>query len=90
MSVADPRGIPTPSRNLWRLPPRTVLVLTAGLPAGRVTRVSAPLKVLVYSDDGEGELVRITQRGLHPLTSLVRRSSLEDVFLRLTGRSLIE
>src|SRR6478735_5248933 len=49
-----------------------------------------PDRVLVYTDDGEAELVRITDRGLHPLTSLVRRSSLEDVFLRLTGRSLIE
>ncbi|MEN0084906.1 MAG: ATP-binding cassette domain-containing protein [Leifsonia sp.] len=49
-----------------------------------------PDRILVYSDDGEAELARITQRGLHPLTSLVRRSSLEDVFLRLTGRSLIE
>jgi len=49
-----------------------------------------PDRVLVYSDDGEAELVRITERGLHPITSLVRRSSLEDVFLRLTGRSLIE
>ena len=35
-------------------------------------------------------LEEVTHRGLHPLTSLVRRSSLEDVFLRLTGRSLIE
>ncbi|TYL52582.1 ABC transporter ATP-binding protein [Agromyces mariniharenae] len=49
-----------------------------------------PDRILVYSDDGESELVRITEAGLHPLTSLVRRSSLEDVFLRLTGRSLIE
>ena len=49
-----------------------------------------PDRILVYSDDGEAELARITERGLHPLTSLVRRSSLEDVFLRLTGRSLIE
>jgi len=49
-----------------------------------------PDRILVYSDDGEAELVRIAERGLHPLTSLVRRSSLEDVFLRLTGRSLIE
>ncbi|MDN4614343.1 ATP-binding cassette domain-containing protein [Leifsonia sp. F6_8S_P_1B] len=49
-----------------------------------------PDRILVYSDDGEAELARITDRGLHPLTSLVRRSSLEDVFLRLTGRSLIE
>ncbi len=49
-----------------------------------------PDRILVYSDNGESELVRITEAGLHPLTSLVRRSSLEDVFLRLTGRSLIE
>ena len=49
-----------------------------------------PDRILVYSDDGEAELVRITEAGLHPITSLVRRSSLEDVFLRLTGRSLIE
>lgn len=49
-----------------------------------------PDRILVYSEDGEAELVRIVERGLHPLTSLVRRSSLEDVFLRLTGRSLIE
>ena len=49
-----------------------------------------PDRILVYSEDGEAELVRITEAGLHPITSLVRRSSLEDVFLRLTGRSLIE
>jgi lipooligosaccharide transport system ATP-binding protein len=49
-----------------------------------------PDRILVYSDDGEAELARLAERGLHPLTSLVRRSSLEDVFLRLTGRSLIE
>ncbi|PSL38717.1 lipooligosaccharide transport system ATP-binding protein [Labedella gwakjiensis] len=49
-----------------------------------------PDRILVYSADGEAELARITAMGLTPLTSLVRRSSLEDVFLRLTGRSLIE
>ncbi|MDQ2660462.1 MAG: ATP-binding cassette domain-containing protein [Actinomycetota bacterium] len=49
-----------------------------------------PDRILVYSDNGEAELVRITEAGFHPITSLVRRSSLEDVFLRLTGRSLIE
>jgi lipooligosaccharide transport system ATP-binding protein len=49
-----------------------------------------PDRVLVYADDGEAALVEVTRRGLQPLTSLVRRSSLEDVFLRLTGRSLIE
>ena len=49
-----------------------------------------PDRILVYSDNGEAELERMTLAGLHPITSLVRRSSLEDVFLRLTGRALIE
>jgi len=49
-----------------------------------------PDRLLIYSADGEADLVALTERGLHPITSLVRRSSLEDVFLRLTGRSLIE
>jgi lipooligosaccharide transport system ATP-binding protein len=49
-----------------------------------------PDRLLIYSDNGEAELARITTAGLEPMTSLVRRSSLEDVFLRLTGRSLIE
>ncbi|HEU4466419.1 MAG TPA: ATP-binding cassette domain-containing protein [Agromyces sp.] len=49
-----------------------------------------PDRILVYTADGEAELERISAAGLHPVTSLVRRSSLEDVFLRLTGRTLIE
>ncbi|MCU1552047.1 MAG: multidrug transporter ATPase [Glaciihabitans sp.] len=49
-----------------------------------------PDRILIYTDNGEAELVKITEMGLMPITSLVRRSSLEDVFLRLTGRSLIE
>ena len=49
-----------------------------------------PDRILMYSDDGEALLHTLNQKGLHPLTSLVRRSSLEDVFLRLTGRTLIE
>lgn len=49
-----------------------------------------PDRILLYADDGETALEHVTARGLHPLTSLVRRSSLEDVFLRLTGRSLVE
>ncbi|MBN9606039.1 MAG: ATP-binding cassette domain-containing protein [Actinomycetales bacterium] len=49
-----------------------------------------PDRVLVYAADGEAALVEAHARGLAPITSLVRRSSLEDVFLRLTGRSLIE
>jgi lipooligosaccharide transport system ATP-binding protein len=49
-----------------------------------------PDRILIYSDNGEAELAAIIARGLTPITTLVRRSSLEDVFLRLTGRSLIE
>ena len=49
-----------------------------------------PDRLLMYADDGEALLHTLNQKGLHPLTSLVRRSSLEDVFLRLTGRTLIE
>ncbi len=54
----------------------------------RVERL--PDRVLVYSDDGEAAAAAAHQRGLRPETVLVRRSSLEDVFLRLTGRSLVE
>ena len=49
-----------------------------------------PDRILMYVDDGEALLEEIVAKKLHPTTSLVRRSSLEDVFLRLTGRTLIE
>jgi len=49
-----------------------------------------PDRLLLYSHDGEAALQRVRGAGLSPVTSLVRRSSLEDVFLRLTGRSLVE
>jgi len=49
-----------------------------------------PDRILLYAEDGESLLHELGQKGLHPLTSLVRRSSLEDVFLRLTGRTLID
>jgi len=49
-----------------------------------------PDRILVYSADGEAELAHLLRQGHEPITSLVRRSSLEDVFLRLTGRTLIE
>jgi lipooligosaccharide transport system ATP-binding protein len=56
--------------------------------AERVERL--PDRVLLYTDDGEAAVAAAHQRGLRPDTVLVRRSTLEDVFLRLTGRSLIE
>ena len=49
-----------------------------------------PDRILLYAEDGEALLKKIAAKGIHPNTSLVRRSSLEDVFLRLTGRSLVE
>ncbi len=49
-----------------------------------------PDRLLLYTDDGEASAAKVYERGLEPLSSLVRRSTLEDVFLRLTGRSLID
>jgi len=49
-----------------------------------------PDRVLVYSEDGEAVSVAVHERGLLPETVFVRRSSLEDVFLRLTGRTLVD
>ena len=56
--------------------------------ADRVEKL--PDRVLLYADDGEAAVAAAHARGLRPDTVLVRRSTLEDVFLRLTGRSLIE
>ena len=47
-------------------------------------------RILMYTEDGEELLERVYKKNFHPKTSLVRRSSLEDVFLRLTGRTLID
>jgi len=49
-----------------------------------------PDRVLVYADDGEHALAETHRRGLAPESALVRRASLEDVFLLLTGRSLVD
>ncbi|MFI5225401.1 MAG: ABC transporter ATP-binding protein [Candidatus Limnocylindrales bacterium] len=59
-----------------------------GTNAQRLERL--PDRVLVYADDGEAANVIAHERGLRPESVLVRRSSLEDVFLRLTGRSLVD
>jgi lipooligosaccharide transport system ATP-binding protein len=56
--------------------------------AERIERL--PDRVLLYADDGDAAVAAAHARGLQPETVLVRRSSLEDVFLRLTGRSLVE
>jgi lipooligosaccharide transport system ATP-binding protein len=49
-----------------------------------------PDRLLLYTDDGEATLAAIHERGLRPTAVLVRRSTLEDVFLRLTGRTLVD
>jgi lipooligosaccharide transport system ATP-binding protein len=49
-----------------------------------------PDRVLLYVHDGEGAVNRIRDAGLEPVSTLVRRSTLEDVFLHLTGRSLVD
>ena len=58
---------------------------------GLADRVEAlPDRLLLYTADGEHTLEQVNQRQIPIESALVRRSSLEDVFLRLTGRSLIE
>jgi lipooligosaccharide transport system ATP-binding protein len=47
-------------------------------------------RVLLYTDDGDDLMRVVLEAGWRPETALVRRSSLEDVFLRLTGRSLVD
>ena len=60
--------------------------LVAGTKADR-TEVLAD-RILLYVQDGDAALDQVRRLGLEPLASLVRRSTLEDVFLRLTGRRL--
>lgn len=49
-----------------------------------------PDRLLVYTEDGDAAAAEVCQRGVRPLSSLVRRSTLEDVFLHLTGRTLVD
>ncbi len=58
---------------------------------GEAQRVEVlPDRVLLYVDDGDATLARVGEAGLRPRSSLVRRSTLEDVFLHLTGRTLVD
>jgi lipooligosaccharide transport system ATP-binding protein len=49
-----------------------------------------PDRILLYADDGDAAAAGVASRGLTPDSVLVRRSTLEDVFLRLTGRTLVD
>jgi lipooligosaccharide transport system ATP-binding protein len=63
----------------------------AGKLAGIGERIDPlPDRVLVYATDGDAALAEVHERGLSPSSVLVRRSTLEDVFLQLTGRTLID
>jgi lipooligosaccharide transport system ATP-binding protein len=58
---------------------------------GLARRIEAlPDRLLLYTDDGDHTATGIHDLGLRPESVLVRRSTLEDVFLRLTGRMLID
>src|SRR5208282_3117674 len=63
-----------------------------GSPRDLITRYCSPEvladRILLYVTDGDAALAAVRASGLEPLTSLVRRGTLEDVFLRLTGRRL--
>ena len=65
--------------------------LAAVVDRGVVERIEAlPDRLLLYTADGDAAVAAVAAAGVHPLSSLVRRSSLEDVFLRLTGRTLVD
>jgi lipooligosaccharide transport system ATP-binding protein len=49
-----------------------------------------PDRVLLYTDDGDRALEVALARGVRPVNSMVRRSTMEDVFLSLTGRTLVD
>jgi len=49
-----------------------------------------PDRLLLYVEDGDATVSTLLARGLHPTSVLARRSTLEDVFLRLTGRTLVD
>ncbi len=63
----------------------------AGLLEGLAERTEVlPDRLLLYTNDGDAALTEAHRRGAVPVSALVRRSSLEDVFLRLTGRTLAD
>ena len=67
------------------------LTLWAAQVQGLADRVEVlPDRLLLYVDDGEAAVRAVHGRGVVPMSSLIRRSTLEDVFLRLTGRTLVD
>jgi lipooligosaccharide transport system ATP-binding protein len=70
-------GVVAPGEQGGESSPRVMTVVTAD-------------RLLLYASDGDELLARVHEAGIEPLTELVRRSSLEDVFLHLTGRTLVD
>jgi lipooligosaccharide transport system ATP-binding protein len=71
--------------------PDGIRVRLRGLVDGIAERIEElPDRMQVYTADAEHALDAIREAGVHPETALVRRSTLEDVFLRLTGHALID
>jgi lipooligosaccharide transport system ATP-binding protein len=63
----------------------------AGKLNGLAERIEVlPDRILLYSEDGDAAAAAVLARGLTPSGTLVRRSTLEDVFLHLTGRTLVD
>jgi lipooligosaccharide transport system ATP-binding protein len=63
--------------------------------AGKVSDIAErtevlPDRLLLYTDEGDAAVAAIERRGLEPMGVLVRRGTLEDVFLRLPGRHLVD
>jgi lipooligosaccharide transport system ATP-binding protein len=75
-----------------RFAPETEAEATATVRAADVgaRQEELPDRLLVYADDGEAALAEVHALGVRPLTALVRRAGLEDVFLHLTGRTLVD
>jgi lipooligosaccharide transport system ATP-binding protein len=74
-----------------RFPPEGELDTYAGKLAGIGERVEVlPDRILLYADDGDAAVAAVHDRDLQPASVLVRRSTLEDVFLHLTGRTLVD
>ena len=83
----------SPAELITRYSTREVLELRfptgAAVPVEAVERLAErvevlPDRLLLYTPDGEHLQAELARRGVRPLSALVRRSSLEDVFLRLT------
>jgi lipooligosaccharide transport system ATP-binding protein len=71
--------------------PDTDTEVMAARVGGLAPRFEAlPDRLLLYTDDGEAALAEVHRLGLNPDSTLIRRSTLEDVFLHLTGRSLVD